>query len=139
VRGRKFKEWGDELPVDVPLAQARPDDFDALLLPGGVMNPDRLRKQPEAVAFVKHFFDAGKPVAVICHGPWTIVEAGAARGRTITSWPSLRTDLRNAGAEWVDREVVVDRNLVSSRKPDDFPAFNREMTRLFAGARAGAR
>lgn len=132
VRGWKFTEWGDEIPVDVPLQQARPDDFDALLLPGGVMSPDRLRMQPEAVAFVKHFFDAGKPVAVICHGPWTIVEAGAARDRTITSWPSVRTDLRNAGANWVDQEVVVDRNLVSSRKPDDIPAFNREMIGLFA-------
>ena len=138
VRGWKFTEWGDELPVDTPLAQARPEQYDALLLPGGVMNPDRLRMQPEAVAFVKHFFDAGKPVAVICHGPWTIVEAGAARGRRITSWPSLRADLRNAGAEWLDQEVVVDGNLVSSRKPDDIPAFNREMVGLFAQARSAA-
>jgi protease I len=131
VRGWKFTEWGDELPVDVALDQALARNFDALLLPGGVMNPDALRMQPKAVAFVKEFFDAGKPVAVICHGPWTVIEAEAARGRRIASWPSLKTDLRNAGAEWMDREVVVDNNLVSSRKPDDIPAFNREMLKLF--------
>jgi protease I len=139
VRGWNFTEWGDELPVNVTLDQARPDDFDALLLPGGVINPDRLRMQPDAVAFVTAFFDAGKPVAVICHGPWTVIEAGAARDRRIASWPSLKTDLRNAGAEWVDQEVVVDGNLVSSRKPDDIPAFNREMVALFQRARAEAR
>ena len=130
----KFTEWGDEFPVDVPLAQARPDDFDALLLPGGVINPDELRTLPEAVAFAKAFFDAGKPVASICHGPWTIIEAGAARGRRLTSWPSLRTDLSNAGADWVDEQVVVDGNLVTSRKPDDIPAFNRAVITLFADA-----
>jgi len=140
VRGWNLKEWGESVPVDVPLEQARADDFDALLLPGGVMNPDRLRMNPQAVQFVKSFFDAGKPVAVICHGPWTIIEAGQARGRRIASWPSIKTDLRNAGAEWVDEEVVADRNLVSSRKPDDIPAFNREMIRLFGDAQAkGAR
>ena len=132
VRGWNFTDWGDEIPVDVSLDRARPDDFDALHLPGGVMNPDTLRMLPKAVAFVKAFFDAGKPVAVICHGPWTVIEAGAARGRRIASWPSLKTDLRNAGAEWVDQEVVVDGNLVSSRKPDDIPAFNREMIGLFS-------
>jgi protease I len=134
VRGWNFTEWGDEVAVDVPLDRARPQDFDALLLPGGVMNPDNLRMQPEAVAFVQAFFDAGKPVAVICHGPWTVIEAGAARGRRIASWPSLKTDLRNAGAEWVDQEVVVDANVVSSRKPADIPAFNREMLNLFSQA-----
>ena len=103
------------------------------------MNPDALRIQPKAVAFVKGFFDAGKPVAAICHGPWTVIEAGAARGRRIASWPSLKTDLRNAGAEWIDLEVVVDNNLVSSRKPDDIPAFNREMIKVFAGTRDHAR
>jgi len=139
VKGWKFTEWGDELPVDVALDQALPRHFDALLLPGGVMNPDALRMQPKAVAFVKSFFDAGKPVAVICHGPWTVIETGAARGRRIASWPSLRTDLRNAGAEWVDEEAVVDGNLVSSRKPDDIPAFNREMLALFGRARGQAR
>jgi protease I len=132
VRGWDFTDWGDELPVDLPLDRAKPDDFDALLLPGGVLNPDALRIQPKAVAFVKAFFDAGKPVASICHGPWTIIEAGVAHGRRIASWPSLKTDLRNAGAEWVDQEVVVDGNLVTSRKPDDIPAFNRAMIDLFA-------
>jgi len=134
VRAWKFTEWGDEYPVDIKLAHAKPGDFDALLLPGGVINPDKLRMQPEAVAFVKAFFDANKPVATICHGPWTIIEAGAARGRRIASWPSLRTDLRNAGAQWIDQEAVVDGNLVSSRKPDDIPAFNREMINLFSRA-----
>jgi protease I len=134
VRAWKFTEWGEDYPVDLPLDRAQPQDFDALLLPGGVINPDKLRMQPKAVEFVKAFFDADKPVAAICHGPWTIIEAGAARGRQIASWPSLKTDLRNAGAEWVDREVVVHGNLVSSRKPDDIPAFNREMIRLFSGA-----
>jgi protease I len=137
VRGWDFTNWGEEVAVDVPLADAREEDFDALLLPGGVMNPDRLRMQEEAVEFIRDFFDAGKPVAVICHGPWTVIEAGAACGRRIASWPSLKTDLRNAGAEWVDQEVVVDANLVSSRKPADIPAFNREMIQLFSQACAG--
>jgi protease I len=139
VRGWNFTEWGDELSVDVALDRARPQDFDALLLPGGVINPDSLRIQPKAIDFIKAFFDAGKPVASICHGPWTIIEAGAARGRRIASWPSLKTDLKNAGAEWVDHEVVVDGNLVTSRKPDDIPAFNREMIRLFSRVRTQAR
>ena len=139
VRGWKFSEWGDEFPVDIQLNQADAGDFDALLLPGGVMNPDMLRMQPAAVEFVKAFFDAGKPIAVICHGPWTVIEAGAARGRRIASWPSLKTDLRNAGAEWVDQEVVLDGNLVSSRKPDDIPAFNRAMVELFGQVRARVR
>ena len=103
------------------------------------MNPDELRTEPKAVAFAKAFFDAGKPVAAICHGPWTIIETGAARGRQIASWPSLKTDLRNAGAEWMDQEVVVDGNLVSSRKPDDIPAFNRAMIDLFGQARRQTR
>jgi protease I len=132
VRGWNFTDWGRTLPVEVKLAQARPQDFDALLLPGGVMNPDSLRIEPQAVAFVKAFFDAGKPVAAICHGPWTIIESGAARGRRMTSWPSLRTDLINAGADWTDQEAVVDGNLVTSRKPGDIPAFNRAMLTLFA-------
>ena len=134
VRGWNFTDWGDEQPVDMTLADARPEEFDALLLPGGVINPDTLRMQPQAVAFVKAFFDSDKPVAAICHGPWTVIEAGAARGRRIASWPSLKTDLENAGAEWVDQETVVDRNLVTSRKPDDIPAFNREMISLFGRA-----
>ena len=132
VRAWNFNEWGEDFPVDVPLSRARPADFDALLLPGGVMNPDALRLQPRAVEFIMAFFEADKPVAAISHGPWTIIEAGAARGRRIAAWPSLKTDLRNAGAEWVDEEVVMDRNLVSSRKPDDIPAFNREMLALFS-------
>ena len=134
VRGWKSKEWGDEVRVDTPLDQAKAEDFDALLLPGGVMNPDSLRMAPKAVAFAKAFFDVGKPVAAICHGPWTVIEAGAARGRQMTSWPSLKTDLKNAGANWVDKEVVVDQKLVTSRKPDDIPAFNREMIQLFKAA-----
>jgi protease I len=134
VRGWNFTDWGDEVAVDVPLSQARPQDFDALLLPGGVINPDTLRMLPEAVAFVQVFFDAGKPIASICHGPWMVIEAGAARDRRVTSWPSLRTDLRNAGAEWLDQETVTDRGLVTSRKPDDIPAFNRAMINLFSQA-----
>ena len=132
VQGWKHFEKADRFKVDVPLEQADPEDFDALLLPGGVANPDQLRIKPKAVQFVKAFVDAGKPVAVICHGPWTLIEAEAVRGLTITSWPSLATDLKNAGANWVDREVVEDRGIVSSRKPDDLPAFNRKMIEKFA-------
>jgi protease I len=137
VRAWASTEWGAEYPVEVPLDQAQPQDFEALLLPGGVMNPDKLRMEPKAVEFVKSFFEEGKPVAVICHGPWTVIEAGAASGRRITSWPSLKTDLQNAGALWVDGEVVVDGMVVSSRKPDDIPAFNREMIKLFSRAGEG--
>lgn len=135
VRGWNHKEWGDEVVVDRELESARPDEYDALLLPGGVMNPDHLRMNPAAVQFVTEFATAGKPIAVICHGPWTLVEAGVVRGVTITSWPSLKTDLQNAGAIWVDQEVVVDRGIVSSRKPDDIPAFNRKMIEEFAEGR----
>jgi protease I len=136
VRSWRFTEWGADFPVDVPLKSARSDDFDALLLPGGVINPDKLRMIPEAMDFVKAFFDAGKPVAAICHGPWSIVEVDQARGRKIASWPSLKTDIRNAGGQWMDEQVVRDRNLVTSRKPDDIPAFNRGMIELFSEARA---
>jgi protease I len=139
VRSWQFKEWGEEFPVDLVLDKADPENFDALLLPGGVMNPDNLRMLPKAVEFVKSFFNASKPVAVICHGPWTIIEAGEARGRRIASWPSLKTDLQNAGAEWVDQEVVTDGNVVSSRKPDDIPAFNRGMIALFSRSSKRAR
>ena len=132
VRGWNFTDWGAKLPVDLKLDEAKPEDFDALLLPGGVINPDALRIEPKAVAFVKAFFDAGKPVASICHGPWTIIETGAVRGRRMTSWPSLKNDLKNAGADWVDDEVIVDRNLVTSRKPADIPAFNAKMIELFS-------
>ncbi len=132
VKGWNHTEWGEEMDVDVALKSADPGEFDALQLPGGVMNPDHLRMDPAAVKFVKHFFESGKPVAAICHAPWSLIEADVVRGRKITSWPSLKTDLRNAGAEWVDEEVVRDGNLVTSRKPDDIPAFNREMIALFA-------
>lgn len=138
VRGWDEKDWGDEIDVDVRLLHARADEYDALVLPGGVMNPDRLRMNPDAVRFTRTFFDAGKPVAAICHGPWLLVEADVVRGRTVTSYPSLRTDLVNAGAEWVDREVVVDEGLVTSRNPDDLPAFNRKMVEeIGEGAHAG--
>src|SRR5580704_12208463 len=106
--------------------------YDALLLPGGVMNPDQLRMNPDAVRFVKRFFDQGKPVAAICHGPWMLVETGAVRGRTVTSWPSLKTDIQNAGGTWVDEEVILSNGVVTSRKPDDIPAFNREIISLFS-------
>ena len=132
VRGWSSTEWGDTIKVDVPLAKARAGDFDALLLPGGVMNPDKLRLDDKAIAFIKAFVDAGKPIAAICHGPWTLIDAGAVRGRKMTSWPSLQTDLKNAGANWVDETCVVDGSLVTSRKPDDIPAFNTAMIALFA-------
>jgi len=135
VQGWKHFDKADKYPVDVPLERAEAGSFDALLLPGGVANPDQLRQLPKAVGFVRAFFDSGKPVAVICHGAWTLVEADVVRGRTITSWPSLKTDLRNAGADWVDREVVVDDGLVSSRKPADIPAFNRKMIEEFGKGR----
>ncbi len=139
VRGWNHTKWGDEVRVDVPLDTARAEDFDALLLPGGVMNPDRLRTIPAAVQFVKRFFDDGKPIAVICHGPWTLIEADVVRSVRMTSYPSVKTDLRNAGAHWVDEEVVVDRGIVSSRRPDDLPAFNEKMIEEFAeGLHGGA-
>jgi protease I len=134
VKGWNLKDWGQEVQVDVPLASADASEFDALLLPGGVMNPDHLRMNPQAVEFVRQFVDSGKPIAAICHGPWTLIEADAVRGRTVTSWPSLKTDLRNAGANWVDAEVIRDNRFVTSRKPDDIPAFNREMIQLFSEA-----
>jgi protease I len=136
VRGWKMKEWGEEIAVDQSLDQADPKNYDALVLPGGVINADALRLQPKAVKFVRAFFDADKPVGVICHAPWALIESNTARGHKLTSWPSLKTDLTNAGAEWIDQEVVVDGKLVTSRKPDDLPAFNREITRLFAQALA---
>ncbi len=134
VKGWKHTKWGDDFTVDVPIEQAKPEDYSALLLPGGVMNPDKLRTIPEAVQFVRSFFDSGKPVAAICHGPWILVEAGVLHGRKVTSWPSIKTDLMNAGAQWVDQEVVIDGNLITSRKPDDIPAFNTAMIEEFAKA-----
>jgi protease I len=140
IKGWQHDHWGTEIPVDIPLARAHADDFDALLLPGGVMNPDRLRQDRKAVEFVKSFFQAGKPVAAICHGPWLLVEAEVVGGRTVTSWPSLKTDLQNAGADWVDREVTTDQGLVTSRKPADIPAFNKKIIEEFAeGVHEGQR
>ena len=135
VKGWQHDHWGDEVDVDVPLDRASADDYDALLLPGGQMNPDNLRTHEKAVTFTRSFFESGKPVAAICHGPWTLVEADVVRGRRVTSYPSIKTDLRNAGAEWVDEEVVVDQGLVTSRKPDDIPAFNRKMIEEIAEGR----
>ncbi|MFN8063611.1 MAG: type 1 glutamine amidotransferase domain-containing protein [Vicinamibacterales bacterium] len=138
VQGWKHFDKADVFPVDVPLNGANASEFDALLLPGGVANPDQLRVNSKAVAFVRSFFDAGKPVAAICHAPWTLVEAGVVAGRRLTSWPSLKTDLMNAQARWEDAEVVTDNGLVTSRKPDDIPAFNRKMIEEFAEGRHSA-
>ena len=135
VRGWNHTEWGERVKVDRTLDDATVDEYDALLLPGGVMNPDRLRTNQKAVQFVKAFATSGRPIAVICHGPWTLVEAGVVNGVRMTSWPSVKTDLINAGAKWVDEEVVTDRGIVSSRKPDDIPAFNRKMIEEFAEGR----
>lgn len=135
VQGAKHYDKADRFPVDMTLDQANPEQFDALMLPGGVANPDQLRMNKKAVQFVKSFFDAGKPVAAICHAPWTLVEADVVRGRRITSWPSLQTDIRNAGGSWVDEVNVTDQNLTTSRKPDDIPKFNEAMIRLFEESR----
>jgi deglycase len=132
IKGWNHTDWGDPIKVDVTLDKTSPNDYDALLLPGGVMNPDHLRTNENAVNFVRAFFEAGKPVAAICHGPWLLVEADVVRGRNVTSWPSLQTDLRNSGAKWTDSQVVTDHGLVTSRKPDDIPAFNRKMIEEFA-------
>lgn len=125
IKGWNSKDWGESVKVDKTLDGAKPQDYDALVLPGGVMNPDRLRMDPTAVDFVRKFVETGKPVAAICHGPWTLIEAGVVRGKTLTSWPSLKTDLQNAGAQWVDQEVCTDGQFITSRKPDDIPAFSR--------------
>jgi protease I len=132
INGWQHTDWGDRVEVDLTLKEADPADFDCLLLPGGVMSPDRLRMDENAVAFLRAFVDQGKPVAAICHGPWMLIEAGAVAGKRIASWPSLKTDLRNAGAEWVDEPVVVDGNFVTGRKPADIPAFNAKMIELFS-------
>jgi deglycase len=135
VKGWQHSDWSQGVSVDRHVDDADADEYDALLLPGGVMNPDQLRMNPAAVRFVKSFVEAGKPIAAICHGPWTLIEAGATKGRRVTSWPSLATDLRNAGAQWVDAECVVDNGLVTSRKPDDIPAFTEKMIEEFAEGR----
>jgi protease I len=132
IQGMNHDEKGDKIPVDAELASVRPDEFDAIVLPGGVANPDYLRVNEQAVAFVKHFVQSGKPIAAICHGPWTLIEAGGVKGKRMTSWPSLHTDLANAGATWVDETCVVDGRLVTSRKPDDLPAFCDNMLKMFA-------
>jgi len=132
IKGWNHTNWGEPIKVDVTLQNSSPDDYDALFLPGGVMNPDHLRTNENAVNFVRAFFEAGKPVAAICHGPWMLVEADVIRGRNVTSWPSLQTDLRNAGAHWTDSQVITDHGLVTSRKPDDIPAFNEKMIEEFA-------
>lgn len=132
IKGWNKKDWGKSIAVDQTVGEANADEFDALQLPGGVMNPDKLRMDDKAVNFVKSFFTAGKPVAAICHAPWTLVEAGVVKGRTVTSWKSVKTDLENAGAKWVDEEVVTDNGLVTSRKPADIPAFNKKMIEEFA-------
>jgi len=124
IKGWEFKDWGDTVKVDKTLEGANPNDFDALVLPGGVINPDHLRMDPAAINFVRQFVATGKTVAAICHGPWTLLEAGALRGKTVTSWPSLKTDLKNAGANWVDQQVVTDGQFIFSRRPDDIPAFS---------------
>src|SRR5262249_19881498 len=127
VRGWNMTRWGKSVAVDVPLETADPSQFDALLLPGGLMNPDKLRMNPKAVEFVKHFVDQGKPIASICHGPWTLLEAGGVKERKVTSWPSLKTDITNAGGDWLDEEVVTDNGVVTSRKPEDLRAFTKKV------------
>ena len=134
IQGMKHHDKGDMTQVDLELSKAAAPDYDALVLPGGVANPDTLRINAKVVSFIRDFFDAKKPVAAICHGPWTLIEAKAVKGKTMTSWPSLKTDLENAGAHWVDREVVNQDKLVTSRKPDDLPAFCREMVAMIRAA-----
>ena len=139
IRGWKHTDWGDEVAVDKVVGDAKADDYDALVLPGGVINPDKLRLHEDVLAFVRAFFEQGKPVGAICHGPWTLINAGVIKGRHVTSWPSLRQDLVNAGARWTDEQVVAERGLVTSRKPDDIPAFNRKLIEEIAeGVHAAA-
>jgi protease I len=139
VKAWNYTDWGEKFRVDVHLDEASASDYDALMLPGGVLNPDQLRIMPRAVEFVRQFFDAGKPIAAICHAPWTLINAEVVKGRKITSWPSVRIDLINAGAKWVDEQVVRDGKMVTSRKPGDLPAFNPAMIELFAEARQPSR
>lgn len=135
IQGYNHHDKGDTVPVDRELAQANAQEYDAIVLPGGVINPDQLRLEPKAIDFVRSFVSANKPIAAICHGPWTLINAQGVQGKTMTSWPSLETDLKNAGAQWVDQEVVVDKGLVTSRKPDDLPAFCAKMIEEFAEGR----
>src|ERR1700749_2564438 len=135
IKGWKFTDWGENTKVDRTLDEAKPSEYDGLVLPGGQINPDKLRIEPKAVAFVTDFFNSGKPIGAICHGPWMLVEACVVKRRTLTSWPSVRTDIQNAGGHWVDEEVVTDGNLTTSRKPDDLPAFNEKLIREFSHAK----
>jgi protease I len=132
IKGWKLTDWGDSVRVDKLVSKANVDDYDALILPGGQINPDKLRTEKSAVDFVRNFVASGKPVAAICHGPWMLIEAGVVKGKTVTSWPSVHTDLQNAGAKWVDREVVEDGNIITSRKPDDIPAFSKKLIEITA-------
>jgi deglycase len=135
IQGMHHADQGDKFDVDLTLDEARPEEFDALLIPGGLMNPDALRSNDDALEFTRHFFREGKPVAAICHGPWVLIDAGVVRGRTLTSWPAIKTDVKNAGGKWINEEVVVDNGLVTSRKPDDIPAFNKKMIEEFCEGR----
>jgi len=135
IQGMNHADKGDKFDVDLGLDDAKSDDFDAVLVPGGLMNPDELRSTPKAVSFVRSFAEAGKPIAAICHGPWVLIEAGLVKGRKLTSWPAIQSDIKNAGGDWVDEEVVVDNGLVTSRKPDDIPAFNAKMIEEFGEGR----
>jgi protease I len=135
IQGMHHMEKGDKFDVDLTIDDARAEEFDALMIPGGLFNPDALRSNEDALNFARHFFAAGKPVAAICHGPQVLISADLVRGRTMTSWPAIKADMRNAGARWVDEEVVVDNGLVSSRKPDDIPAFNKKMIEEFCEGR----
>lgn len=132
IKGWKDSNWATTVNVDFDLEHADPDDYSALLLPGGVMNPDRLRLNEKAIAFIKRFVDSNKPIAAICHGPWTLINAGGVKGKKMTSWPSIKADLENAGAYWIDKDVVRDGNLITSRKPDDIPVFNAEIIKLLS-------
>lgn len=138
IQGWEHHDKGRVTAVDLELAKARAGDYDALVLPGGVISPDALRLEKKAIAFIGEFVKAGKPIGAICHGPWTLIDAGGVEGRTMTSWPSLETDLKNAGAKWVDKEVVVDQGLVTSRKPDDIPAFCKKLIEEIAEGRHAA-
>jgi protease I len=135
IQGMHHADKSDKFDVDLTLNEARPEEFDALLIPGGLMNPDALRSNDDALEFTRHFFREGKPVAAICHGPWVLIDAGVVRGRTLTSWPAIKNDVKNAGGKWVNEEVVVDNGLVTSRKPDDIPAFNKKMIEEFCEGR----
>ena len=139
IKGWNHTDWGKSVKAERAVKEAKPAEFDALVLPGGQMNPDVLRTDADAVKFVKEFVESGKPVAAICHGPWTLIEAGVVKGKTLTSWPSVKTDLKNAGANWVNEEVVQDGNIITSRKPEDIPAFSRKLIDALVAAQPSGR